>query len=104
MKREPDTKKFWWRWKEQSAGGESSYWTYAYSSARNRDQLEQELDQRGLLSTWSEHYRGVRCNKVSTIPLKELCEKIEAAANEMEAARMKHIELRNMKLSWYPSK
>jgi len=77
----------WWRWKEGASSGWRKDWSYTYSSAQNIHQLEEELDSRyHLLSTWSEHYRGIKGNRVPKLPLLEFQTQMKTAEMDLQAA------------------
>jgi hypothetical protein len=70
----------WYKYREHTAGGVGE-WKYIYipyvSYMPQQDWIEEYLDRKGLLCTWSEHFRRVEIKKVSMVPEKivedEIC-------------------------------
>jgi hypothetical protein len=78
----------WYKYREYTAGGVGE-WKYIHVPydyfMPHQDRIDEEyLDRKGLLCTWSEHFRRVEIKKAGKVPEKIVQEKIKEITGNLK--------------------
>ncbi len=86
------------KWIAYREGSSASSGTWDYMEVpdhcKNARDVEEYMDDRHMLSNWSEHYRGIEVKFVKKVPQRIIDEQIETsrASLEYHTARLKELE------------
>lgn len=82
----------WYKWRQYTAGAIGEWKYICVPSYLTGESVKEYLDHKGLLDTWSEHFRRVVIKSISTkIPekiLEDNIKEITARMNDLESKRV----------------